>query len=562
MTGAPASSRVPSGAPVMLGRYELLRELATGGMATVHVARACGVAGFGRLVAVKRLHPHLSRQKHFMDMFLDEARVAARIHDGHVVSTLDMGGDRERGYYLVMEYVPGEQMAALMRAAAAAGKRITIPVILRIVVDALAGLAAAHRATDDHGQPLHVVHRDVSPHNLIVGADGVTRVTDFGVARAAGRIASTESGQIKGKLSYMAPEQAAAKPVDGSADLFSMGVVLWEALTRQRLFYDKDARVTLQKLLQEPTPPPSLHGEELTPLNDVVMRALHRNPRKRYRSAQAFIAAIEKAAPSVGGIAPPRAVAHLVKLLASGKLDAEREGIQSALRAADARAAQAADEGGHSRVRRSSEPPLRSEFATERPTAPTVVERPFGAAAQVAAAADSNESSAQEESGPRQLERAPAWRRTALLVAACLLVLAGLGLAAVGAWDPELMKVVARRAPVAPTAPTAHPVRPDDEAVDEQVLVGPDDLVVEPAAKEVRRPSPSQVSPPNVRAEASAEVGREPTPGSAIAPAVEGADDHVVKRKAARKRKAWRRKRAQRARVAAPPDNPYRAAER
>ena len=116
-----------------------------------------------------------------------------------------------------MEYVPGEQMAALMRAAAAAGKRITIPVILRIVVDALAGLAAAHRATDDHGQPLHVVHRDVSPHNLIVGADGVTRVTDFGVARAAGSIASTESGQSKGQLSCMAPAPAAATPAPTAA---------------------------------------------------------------------------------------------------------------------------------------------------------------------------------------------------------------------------------------------------------------------------------------------------------------------------------------------------------
>ncbi len=228
-------------------RYELIGEIASGGMATVYLARLTGVGGFQRFVAMKRLHPHLAGEAEFVEMFLDEARLAAGIHHPNVVPILEVHAS-PIGYYLVMEYIEGDTLARLLARSASKGQRLPVPIVLRVMLDTLAGLHAAHELRDDHGDPVHLVHRDVSPQNVLVGSDGVARITDFGVARAASRLTATRVGQLKGKIAYMAPEQAAGvEELDRRADVFSAGIVVWEALASRRLFKAENEAATLSR---------------------------------------------------------------------------------------------------------------------------------------------------------------------------------------------------------------------------------------------------------------------------------------------------------------------------
>ena len=269
-----------------LGRYEILTQLASGGMASVYIARAQGVAGFERMVAIKVLHPHLAYEEEFISMFLDEARLAARIRHMNVVPTLDISDSPGDGYFLVMEYIEGNHLGALLGRAAKKGERLPRPFVCRVLIETLQGLSAAHRLEDEHGRPLKLVHRDVSPHNILIGTDGIARLTDFGVAKADVRIASTRSGQFKGKLSYMAPEQAASNETDQRSDLFSAGIILWESLTGRRLFKGGSNAATLNNLLNAVVPKPSALWHELAPYDTVVMKALDRDPAQRFQSAE------------------------------------------------------------------------------------------------------------------------------------------------------------------------------------------------------------------------------------------------------------------------------------
>ncbi len=285
-------------------------------MATVYVARMSGAAGFSRTVAVKRLHPHLAADPTFTAMFVDEARLAARIRHPNVIDTLDVvaeGGE----LFLVMAFVLGETLSKMVRATTARGICLPVPVVSNIVIGALEGLHAAHEATDEQGQALGIVHRDVSPQNILVGADGVARVIDFGVAKAAGRRQETEGGELKGKLAYMAPEQLTRRTVDRRCDVFAMGVVLWEALTSRRLFAGDDAASTLYSVLNDPVPPPSTICPDLPPeLDRVVLRALERDPAMRFATAREMSLALEAASPP----ASPRQTAEWVQELAADAL--------------------------------------------------------------------------------------------------------------------------------------------------------------------------------------------------------------------------------------------------
>ncbi|MBT8452083.1 MAG: protein kinase [Deltaproteobacteria bacterium] len=314
-----------------LGRYEILTQLASGGMASVYAARAQGVAGFERLVAIKMLHPHLAYEQEFISMFLDEARLAARIRHMNVVPTLDISDSPGDGYFLVMEYIEGNHLGALLGRAAKRGERLPQPFVCRVLVDALLGLAAAHRLSDERGKPLKLVHRDVSPHNILVGTDGISRLTDFGVAKANVRMASTRAGQFKGKLSYMAPEQAASSSTDQRSDLFSVGIILWESLTGRRLFKGESNGATLNKLLNDSVPRPSELWPELERFDDVVMKALNRDPDERFRSADDFAESLELAVGS-GRLAKTREVADVVRDLDADKLQDERERIRDAIK--------------------------------------------------------------------------------------------------------------------------------------------------------------------------------------------------------------------------------------
>src|SRR5277367_6228356 len=221
----------------MLGRYALYEKIASGGMASIHIGRLLGPVGFSRTVAVKRMHAHFSEDPDFVSMFLDEARLAARIQHPNVVPTLDVvATDGET--FLVMEYVQGESLARLLRSVRSIMTPADTHVIATIMAGVLHGLHAAHEAKNEQGEPLGIVHRDVSPQNILVGTDGVPRVLDFGVAKAVGRLQTTREGQSKGKLSYMAPEQLHGAGVTRQTDVYAAAVVTWEALTGKRLFQE------------------------------------------------------------------------------------------------------------------------------------------------------------------------------------------------------------------------------------------------------------------------------------------------------------------------------------
>jgi serine/threonine protein kinase len=291
---------VPTGAaveatefPRELGRYSLLGELASGGMAKVYVGRQGGAAGFERIVAIKCCHEHLRSNQAYAAMFLDEARLAARIRHHNVVATLDVSDGNP--LYLVMEYVEGCSLSALARTARHAGRRVPLDIALRVICDALAGLHAAHECCGPDGERLGLVHCDVSPQNILVGVDGSARITDFGIARANARMTLEDQSVIKGKPSYMAPEQIGSDPITRRADVFSAGVVLWELLTGKPLFRSSDDWTTLHAVLTRPVPAPSSVEPSVPPaLDAVVLRALERDPARRFASAGDFLAALER----------------------------------------------------------------------------------------------------------------------------------------------------------------------------------------------------------------------------------------------------------------------------
>ena len=279
----------------MLGRYLLADAIAAGGMATIHLGRLLGPVGFARTVAIKRLHPQFAKDPEFVAAFLDEARLAARIQHPNVAQTLDVVAT-EGELFLVMEYVVGESLARLMKRLRRRNLALPPPIASAVVTHTLYGLHAAHDAKSDDGEPLAIVHRDVSPHNILVGVDGITRVVDFGIAKAAKRTKETEVGRIKGKIAYMAPEQVKSEPLDRRSDVFAAGIVLWEALTGRRLFEDTDPFLVMSQVLEAPLVPPSRHMPALSPEVDaVVMRALSRPRELRFQTAREMAIALERA---------------------------------------------------------------------------------------------------------------------------------------------------------------------------------------------------------------------------------------------------------------------------
>jgi serine/threonine protein kinase len=310
-----------------LGNYEPVLQLATGGMATVFVARQIGAAGFERLVVVKRVHRHLLSNHEFYDMFRDEARVASLVRHPNVVPVIDVV-EADGELFLVQEYVESTALSTLWKAANDAGKPLSPAVVVRIIADTLAGLHAAHEAVDMRGHPLEVVHRDVSPQNIVVGVDGGSRLIDFGVAKARHRITETKSGSLKGKYGYMSPEQTKAQPLDRRADLFSAGVVLHEALTGKRLFQGENEYDTLRRIVEGPIPSPSSMGAPVSPdVDAVVAKSLERDPEKRFQTAAEFLEALEHALRP----ATPREVTMALDVHCGARLTDRREALRDAL---------------------------------------------------------------------------------------------------------------------------------------------------------------------------------------------------------------------------------------
>jgi serine/threonine-protein kinase len=299
-----------------VGRYAIFDEIAAGGMATVHLARLAGPEGFSRVVAVKRLHRHLLQDPEFKRMLLAEARLAARVRHPNVVPILDVLVHHKE-VIIVMDYVHGESLTALIRAAREDKTAIPLPIVCAIMVSVLQGLQAAHEACDEKGAPLGIVHRDVSPHNVLVGSDGVARVLDFGVAKALQARHDTQPGVIKGKFSYLAPEVLRREPITRQADIFSASVMFWEMLTGRKLFGGATEQERLASILAGRYPSPRQFMPNIPPdVERMVMRGLHPDTRLRYATALEMAVELE----SKRSLASQRIVGEWVSELASGSL--------------------------------------------------------------------------------------------------------------------------------------------------------------------------------------------------------------------------------------------------
>ncbi len=311
-------------------RYELLTKIASGGMGTVYVARLRGAAGFRRLVAVKRAHPHLVEQKSFAKMLLKEAHLASLISHPNAVSVMDVE-ELEGELLLVMDYVDGVPLSALITALDPdEGDHVPAAVAVRILLDIAAGLHACHTATDEDGEELGLVHRDVSPQNILVGADGQSRLTDFGIAKSLTQDDKlTQTGGTKGKSGYMAPEYALDGDLDRRSDVFGLGVVMWETLSGQRLFRGATQLDTLRLLTETDAAPVSEVATWLSDgLDHVIAVALERDPNRRFDTAEAFGHALELAARKLDLVARHREVGELVRKLFGDSLEERRRAVR------------------------------------------------------------------------------------------------------------------------------------------------------------------------------------------------------------------------------------------
>jgi len=278
-----------------VGRYTLLAKLAIGGMAEIWLARQTGLKGFEKVVVIKKISDSFTHEPEFVEMFLDEARIAAQLHHPNIVQLYDLG-EQAGAYYIAMEYLPGEHLAAVARAGSRAKRPLPFTFAVRLIASAADGLGYAHTRTGLDGKPLNIVHRDVSPQNLIVTYDGALKLVDFGIAKAANRSSNTSTGRFKGKAAYMSPEQARGDALDARSDVFSLGIVLFEAVTYGRLFQFDDPLAAFSVITGDKPFPKARERNPAVPapLESLISKALERNPDDRFQSAKEFQSALEE----------------------------------------------------------------------------------------------------------------------------------------------------------------------------------------------------------------------------------------------------------------------------
>ncbi|HET9751853.1 MAG TPA: serine/threonine-protein kinase [Myxococcales bacterium] len=270
--------------PTKFGKYLLLERIAVGGMAEVFGAKAFGVEGFERLLAIKKILPTLGEDGDFIRMFVDEARIAVQLNHPNIVQVLELG-KHERSLFIAMEYVSGRDLRQVMERYRRAGEPMPLPQACLIVAEICEALDHAHKKRDAQGRPLGIVHRDVSPQNVLVGFEGAVKLIDFGIAKAESRLSQTQSGILKGKFSYMSPEQVRGEALDGRSDVFACGVLLWEMISGEKLFTGDSDVTVLEKVRKAAVRPPRNCPPEL---EGVVLRALARDPARRYQTASAL----------------------------------------------------------------------------------------------------------------------------------------------------------------------------------------------------------------------------------------------------------------------------------
>lgn len=487
-------------------------------MATVHMGRLLGEAGFTRTVAIKRLHPQFAKDPDFVSMFLDEARLASRIRHPNVVSTLDVVAlDGE--LFLVMEYVQGESLSRLARVARQKGGRIPPKIALSIMTGVLQGLHAAHDAKSESGDLLGIVHRDVSPQNVLVDADGAARVIDFGVAKAAGRLQTTRDGVLKGKLQYMAPEQIEGAPLDRRADIYAATVVLWELLAGRRLFQAEDDGALLSQIFNSVVKgnidPPSKYSPTLPKgLDAIVLKGLACKPENRFATAKEMAIALEKAAM----IATPREVGEWVEKTAGDqlKLKAERIAEIESIRT----------------IPSMSTMPVVPQFSSQggpdaAPAPPAVIEPPtlvsdpnMARLSMPSLSSISSVSAPQGMSVSSPIPGAPTTRKTIFIMGAVAAVVMIVGLVA-GRFlfaRPERQTVIYSSGPAVTSSPPAASSAPGVEAANDGSA---------PAASASAEPATSASAEPSATSTAKAPVP--PWPGGKAKPPVGPGDPGKAK---------------------------------
>ena len=267
------------------GGYTLLEHIGIGGMAEVFLARHSGVAGFEKEIVIKRIRPHLTEQQSFVNMFLGEAKLAAQLSHPNIVQIYDLGKIKD-SYFIAMEYVAGQDISAIIPKCKSTGIPLPIEYALKIVSSVCEALHFAHTKTDPYGSPLHIVHRDISPENIRVAWTGAVKILDFGIAKAATQLHETRAGEIKGKLSYMSPEQVLGKDIDHRSDIFSLGVVLYESLTGLKLFSGDSDLTIMNNIVEGKIYPPSYFRDDVPEdVEAIIMKALEKDRKKRYQTA-------------------------------------------------------------------------------------------------------------------------------------------------------------------------------------------------------------------------------------------------------------------------------------
>jgi serine/threonine-protein kinase len=315
------------------GQYLLLKKLATGGMAELFLGKQLGIPGFEKPLVLKRILPHLSENDEFSTMFLDEARVAARLNHPRIVQIFDLGKEGD-AYFIAMEYIRGQDLRKIVKRSQTLRERIPAGLAVQILVGVLEGLDHAHRKTDERGRPLNIVHRDVSPQNILVSYEGDVKLVDFGIAKASTQIYQTRVGILKGKYAYMSPEQAQGKPVDRRSDIFAAGILLWEITTGQRLFRQSSEIETLRKVIDCVIEKPSSVDPEVPPeLEAIVLRALEREPAARYQDAREMQLALGDYLKSRGMVASSARLAEYMRRLFPREIEVASEEVRILLEA-------------------------------------------------------------------------------------------------------------------------------------------------------------------------------------------------------------------------------------
>lgn len=296
-----------------IGRYELLHKIAAGGMAEIYLARQWGQGGFFRDVVIKRLFAHYAEHEHTLRMFHDEARLLAELSHPNIPQVYDLG-HADGNWYLAMEHVRGVTLTDLCRTAAKLQRPMPLAVAVGIVSQVCMALHHAHECRDREGRPLRVVHRDVTPHNIIISQDAVVKVLDFGVAQTAAR-ADTEAGAVRGTYAYMGPEQVRGKPLDKRADVFALGVILYELTTGRRLFRGSDVEIMTAIVERDVAPPSRLVPDYPAELEQIVLHALQRDRAKRTASAAHLALALDQFCMRQGLATSALVIAHYVRTL-------------------------------------------------------------------------------------------------------------------------------------------------------------------------------------------------------------------------------------------------------